>query len=187
MLLHELIASLFTAMLNHAYAPKKFSISTIISIPKNKRKALTASSNYRGIALSSVLGKLLDWIILDANGDTFKTTDMQFGFKRDHSTSQCTYACEEIINHYNKRHSDVYAVFLDASKAFDRINYIQLFKIMRRKGLCPVYTEFIQKSYLNQRIRTKWHGCHSETVIICNGVKQSVFYLGCTWMSCCSN
>ena len=171
-LLYELIADLFTSMLKHGHSPKQFSISTIISIPKNKRKSLTTSTNYRGIALSSILGKIFDWIILNTNGDQFKTTDMQFGFKADHSTSQCTYVCEEIINHYNKKQSDVYVVLLDASKAFDRVNHINLFKILMKKGVCPKYTKFILKSYLNQRIRTKWHHCHSETFNISNGVKQ---------------
>ena len=57
-LLYELIADLFTSMLKHGHSPKQFSISTIISIPKNKRKSLTTSTNYRGIALSSILGKI---------------------------------------------------------------------------------------------------------------------------------
>ena len=38
--------------------------------------------------------------------------------------------------------------------------------------MCPNYTKFILKSYLNQRIRTKWHHCHSETFNISNGEKQ---------------
>ena len=81
-------------MLKHGHSPKQFFISTIISIPENKRKSLTTSTNYRGIALSSILGKIFAWIILNTDGDQFKTTDMQFGFKADHSTSQCAYVCE---------------------------------------------------------------------------------------------
>ena len=41
-----------------------------------------------------------------------------------------------------------------------------------KKSVCPNYTKFILKSYLNQRIRTKWDHCHSETFNITNGVKQ---------------
>ena len=59
-LLYELIADLFTSMLKHGHSPKQFYISTIISIPKNKRKSLTTSTNYRGIALGSILGKIFD-------------------------------------------------------------------------------------------------------------------------------
>ena len=40
------------------------------------------------------------------------------------------------------------------------------------KGVCSNYTQFILKFYLNQRICTKWHHCHSETFYIFNGVKQ---------------
>ena len=100
---------------------------------------------------------------------------MQFCFKANHSTSQCTYVCEEIINHYNKKQSDVYVILLDASKAFHRVTQLTnntLFKILMKKGVCPNYTKSILKSYLNQRIRMKWHHCHSETLNISNGVKQ---------------
>ena len=55
---------------------------------------------------------------------------MQFGFKADHSTS---YVCEEIINPYIKKQSDVYVVLLDASKAFDRVNHINLLKILIKR------------------------------------------------------
>ena len=91
--LYELIADLSTSMFKHGHSPKQFSISTIISIPKNKQKSFTASTNYREMALSSIPGKIFDWIILNTNGEQFKTTDMQFGFKADHSTSQCTCIC----------------------------------------------------------------------------------------------
>ena len=41
-----------------------------------------------------------------------------------------------------------------------------------KKCVCPNYTKFILKSYLNQRIRTKLQHCHSKTSNISNGVKQ---------------
>ena len=64
---------------------------------------------------------------------------MQFGFKVDHSTSQCTYVCEEIIIHYNQKQSDFDVAILDASKAFDRGNDINLFKISMKKA-CALIT-----------------------------------------------
>ena len=120
---------------------------------------------------------------------------MQFGFKTDNSTSQCTYVCEEIINRYTKKQFDVYVVLLDARKTFNRVNHIIFFKILMKKGVCPNYTKFIFnhiiffkilmkkgvcpnytkiifKSYLNQRVGTKWHHCHFETFNISIGVKQ---------------
>ena len=51
-------------MLIHGFPPKGFLKSQIIPIPKNKRKSLNDMSNYRGIAMSSVLGKVLDSVII---------------------------------------------------------------------------------------------------------------------------
>ena len=63
-------------MVSHGFVPDDFLLSVIIPIPKNKRKALNNFDKYRAIALSSVMGKLLDKILL------CKCTSMlQFGFK----------------------------------------------------------------------------------------------------------
>jgi exonuclease III len=46
--LHMHLSLLFTGMLRHGFAPDGFLNSTIIPIPKNKRKSLNCSDNYRG-------------------------------------------------------------------------------------------------------------------------------------------
>ena len=62
------------------------------------------------------------------------TTDNQFGFKKKLSTDMCVYAFKEIINIYKKHSSPLFICFLDASKAFDKINYWSLFdKLINRK------------------------------------------------------
>ena len=38
-----------------------------------------------------IAGKLLDKIILQKSSDAFLTLDQQFGFKKHHSTTQCTF------------------------------------------------------------------------------------------------
>ncbi len=58
------IASLFSGKLRHGFSPEGFRISTVIPIPKNKKKSLNSSENYRGIALSSILGNLFDCVVL---------------------------------------------------------------------------------------------------------------------------
>ena len=80
------------------------------------------SGNYRGIALCSVIGKLLEMLILSQNKDVLKTCKYQFGFKPNHSTSMCTFGVNEVVKYYNNNKTDVYMMMLDASKAFDRIN-----------------------------------------------------------------
>ncbi len=55
---------------------------------------------------------------------------MQFTFKSDHDTVLCTATLKEIVSYYLNRGSDVYAYMLDASKAFDKVHFGKLFKLL---------------------------------------------------------
>ncbi len=87
-LLRSHLLKLFNLMINHCFAPDNFRLSTLVPIPKNKRKSINASNNYRAIALSSVFGKLLDNVILIKYDDVLNTSNMQYGFKKKHRTTQ---------------------------------------------------------------------------------------------------
>ena len=67
------LSMLFSSMIKHRFAPSDMLISTIVPIPKNKHKSMNCSDNYRSIALSSVLGKLLESVILYQNKSVFST------------------------------------------------------------------------------------------------------------------
>ena len=68
-------------MFMHGYVPHNMLILTIVPIPKNRKKYINDSDKYRGIALSSVRGKVLDWVILKRYEKALQTSDVQFGFK----------------------------------------------------------------------------------------------------------
>lgn len=104
--------------------------------------------------------------------ENFVTTDYQYGFKKQHSTVQCTFVVNEIIQYYLNNDTNVYAVLLDASKAFDRVNYVKLFRLLLKKNLCPIVIRFLAKLYTSQSIRTIWGSFISEQVSVSNGVKQ---------------
>ena len=65
-------------------------LSTMLPVPKDKRGNKSDSSNYRAIAISSILGKLFDSIIIQDQHVSLKTDDLQFGFKEYTSTITCT-------------------------------------------------------------------------------------------------
>ncbi len=116
-------------MVSHGYVPMDLKMSTLVPIPKNRKKSLNVTTNYRAIALSSVCGKILDHILLRKYNDKLATSDLQFGFKKKHSTTQRTFVLNEIVQYYANEGSQVKAVLLDASKAFDRVNYVKLFHL----------------------------------------------------------
>ena len=170
--LHVHISMLFQSMLTHGFSPNGFLESVIVPIPKSKRKSLSDIKNYRGISLSSMLGKVMDNIIVSLHSDVLHTIDMQFGFKVAHSTTQCSFVVEEIVHYHKSRGSNVFLLLLDASQAFDRVNYVKMFTMLSQRGLCSVVLRWLSKLYCSQSISIKWGNCTSSKFHVTNGVKQ---------------
>ncbi len=166
------IALLFSSMVSHGCSPMGLMVSTILSIPKNRRKSLNDSDNYRGIALNSVLAKTFDWILLKTHKDALTSCDLQFGFKAEHSTTQCSYVVTEVIQYYVNGGGRVYALLLDASKAFDRVNYIKLLRLLLRKGMCPLIARLLAVMYSSQQVRVRGQSTVTAPFSTSNGVKQ---------------
>ena len=171
-LLNIYLSLLFSSMITHGVTPREILLSTVVPIPKNKRKSVNDSDNFRGIALSSSIGKLLDWILLNSNRCILNSSDLQYGYKEGHSTTHCTFVLNEVVNYYNNHNSDVFVILLDATKAFDRVNYIKLFHLLLHKGICPLVARFLATLYTNQLVRIKWIDHLSDTFSVSNGVKQ---------------
>ena len=171
-LLFEKIARLCTAMLCHGYAAPNLRLSTIILIVKNKKSSINDSDNYRGIALSTILSKLINIIIIKKKSNHLDTSDLQFGFKQKSSTVQCSFVAKEVINYYCRNDGNVHATFLDASKAFDRVNFDTLFELLLAKHICPTIARLLSFLYTSQQCRVKWCGEVSSSFSVQNGVKQ---------------
>jgi hypothetical protein len=170
--LYVLIASLFSSMVVHGYTPDIMCNSVIISIPKNNRASLNDSSNYRGISLTSALCKIFDMILIHKFNKQLYSSDMQYGFKPKHSTTICTANVKEVISHYMKNGSCVYACLLDASKAYDRLNLNKLFHTLLDKKLPACLVRYLYASYDKQNIKVSWNNHLSKCVYPKNGVKQ---------------
>jgi hypothetical protein len=50
-------------------APGEMIMSILVPIPKNRKKSLNSSNNYRSIAISSIMGKILDHIVFLKHAD----------------------------------------------------------------------------------------------------------------------
>ena len=81
------------------------------------------------------MSKILESVILLKYHNYLFSTDNQFGFKSNHSTDNCIFILKEIIDFYTIHNSPVYICFMDASKAFDRVNHFSLFKKLLDRGV----------------------------------------------------
>lgn len=162
---------LYNTILKHAHVPTCMLLSTIIPIPKNGADS-SFSSNYRGIALASCLGKILDRLIMNKYQSNLLTSDLQFGFKKGGSTDSCTFVFKETVNYYVNDNSNVYGVLLDATKAFDRVNFCKMFQKLINRKMPKQVLLMLLHLYTNQQIRVAWNGCYSEKFSVTNGVRQ---------------
>ena len=78
----------------------------------------------------------------------------------------------ETIQYYKSLGSNVYMLSLDATKAFDCVQYSKLFNDLIEKGLCTLIIRFIMIAYINSSAVVSWNGTKSESFTISNGVKQ---------------
>ncbi len=136
--LYVLLTIVFNALLIHGVSPDSMVLGTMVPIPKNKNKSLCNSDNYRVIALSSIIGKILDWVILIKERHVLKSSNLQFGFKINLSTTQRTFCMMETVNYNNFNRSNVYVLLLDDTKAFDRVKYCKLFRELSNIHMSPI-------------------------------------------------
>ena len=170
--LFQYLTSIFNAMLVHGISPSSMLQGTMVPIPKGRGKMLGCSDNYRAITLSSIVSKVFDWVILMKEDMSLRSSDLQFGFKEHTSTTHCTFAFNEVISYYNSKGSDVYVLLLDATKAFDRVNFCKLFTKLLDRDLSPLLLRLLVFMYTNQTLQVRWSSFVGDTFNACNGVKQ---------------
>jgi hypothetical protein len=166
------IGRLFTALVVHGVVADSFLYSTIVPIPKGHSANSSDSGNFRGIALSSIYVKIFDNIILHRYHDSLASCDLQFGFKPKSSTNMCSVVLKEAINYYTQHRSSVFCTFLDASKAFDRLHYYKLFRLLQQRELPAHVIRLLVNLYTRNLVRVSWHGMLSDYFSAVNGVKQ---------------
>ena len=171
-MLCSFITKLFNSMLIHGFTPSNMNVGTIIPLIKDKRKGMTNSDNFRGICLQSSLCKLLDKIILKKEEDKLITSQLQFGCKTGISSHMAASVVQETVDYYTNQADTIYVLALDASKAFDRVEFYKLFECLITRNVNLIVVRFLLNMYLNQNVRVRFNQTYSEFFHVSNGVKQ---------------
>ena len=92
--------------------------------------------------------------------------------KDNHDTVMCTATLKETISYYTSRGSNVYACLLDASKAFDKVHFGKMFKLLLDKKLPAIVIRLLLDNCTRQKISATWNGKKSRVFNAFNGVRQ---------------
>jgi hypothetical protein len=121
--LNLLLSILFNLFQLYGYVPDAFHSATIIPLVKCKTGDLSDVNNYRAIALSNSVTKIIESLLYSLVESRDIADEYQFGFKKNHSTALCTHVFKQTVNYYRQNGSHVFACFTDFNKAIDNIDY----------------------------------------------------------------
>ena len=164
------LTHLLKTFIVHGTVPYFILICTLLPLVKDNLSDITSSDNYRAIASSSLVLKLLDILILMLEGDKLSCDQLQFGFQAGSSTSMCTWTATTVIEYYNRQGRPVYSCAMDLSKAFDLVEWASLFKLLRKKGVSDIFIRIMIFIYSSQCCNVKWNSSHSDRFSVSNGV-----------------
>ena len=84
----------------------------------------------------------------------------------------CIHAFRQTIEYYKLNSGPVFICFLDATKAFDRVNYWCLFKKLINRKVPLHIVRLMGFWYRTQRFSVQWNGCKSIGFTTSNGLPQ---------------
>ena len=137
-------------------------------ISEDSTASLTTSDNYKGISLFNAICKLFENVILLLYRDELQSSDMQFLYKQGHSTTLCTLIYKDVVNHYLNSGSYVYSCLLDASKAYDRVHYGTLFRLLLTKCVPMGFIRLVLDGYIRQKACALWNNVKSRYFTMAN-------------------
>ena len=146
----------------------------LVPIVKNKSASVCSKSNYRPIALASIVSKVFEKLIYGRIAYNLTTCSSQFGFTTKGSTDMCIYiyAFQEAVLKYCSLNSNVYSCFLDASKAFDCVNHYVLFEKLIKWSVALYIVRILVFWYTTKKMHVHWKYIMSDTFSVTTGVRQ---------------
>ena len=78
---------------------------------------------------------------------------------------------KESLAYYTVDGGAAFCTFLDATNAFDRVNYCKLFSILVKRDIPAAYVRLLLNLYTNSVTCVSWNGVCSRRFPVKNGVR----------------
>jgi hypothetical protein len=166
------LSIIIKSFLLHAHASNVLLLSTLVPIIKDKMGDICSSKNYRSIAISSLILKIIDWVIIILFGECLHLDDLQFSYQSGRSTTMCTWLAIETIDHFLRNDGEVFSCMMDMTKAFDMVQHSLLFRKLLDVHLSSIFIRLIMVIYYLQYANVRWNQLVSDVFPMGNGVKQ---------------
>ena len=180
LILVEPILSLFNAVLENSIYPKSWSLD--ILTPLHKKNEKSDPNNFRGIVVSSCLGKLFNKI-LQKRLEKFCNekniiNDIQGSGKANSRTCDHHLILRFLIDKYvNGQGKKLFACFVDLQKAYDTVPRIKLFySLLKNYSIGGKFLKTLQEIYKNNQLYVKLTDGLLKPFKTTIGVKQGCIF-----------
>lgn len=172
--LHSKLHQLFVLCWESGKVPNDFRDAVIITLYKNKGEK-SDCSNYRGITLLAIAGKALARMLLNRFVPVIAEDilpETQCGFRSNRGTTDMVFVLRQLQEKCREQNKGLYITFVDLTKAFDTVNREALWKILKRLGCPPKFTNMVVQLHQDQKGVVRQGNDLSKPFQIRNGVKQ---------------
>ena len=184
----EILYQLFGRIWEEEEIPEEWKEGHLIKIPK--KGDLTKCSNYRGITLLSVPGKIFNRIILERMKDEVdkELRDHQAGFRKERSCTDQIATLRIILEQSIEWNTSLYICFIDYEKAFDSLDRNTLWLLLRHYGVPAKLVNLIKNTYTGMNCKVVHEGKLSDSFEVKTGVRQGcllspfLFLLAIDWI-----
>lgn len=152
--------------------PADWSYAVIAPIFKKGNRKIC--SNYRGISLLSVVGKVYTSILVDRVRAIVEDVldECQGGFRPLRGCQDQIFCLRQAVEKLCEKNKDLYICFIDLEKAFDRVPREKLFGILSEYGIRGSLLKAIKSIYLGSKAAVRIDGELSDSFDVDEGVRQ---------------
>ena len=151
--------------------PSDWEKSIIINLFKGKGDAVERG-NFRGLKLLEHLMKVFEKVIEKHIRDIVNIDEMQFGFMPGKGTIDAIFIARQIQERYRDKKKDLYFMFIDLEKAFDRVPRKVVKWAMRKLGLDEWIIHVVMAMYENASSAVRINGKLGKGIPVKVGVHQ---------------
>jgi len=144
--------------------------------PLHKKGSRKKPENYRPVSLTCIIGKILESIIKDSISAHFEKHDLirssQHGFTSGRSCLTNLIDFIEVVTKELDEGKCVDLIYLDFSKAFDKVPYSRLYRKLEALGIGGNILQWVQNWLSNRRQRVGIDSEYSDWAAVTSGVPQ---------------
>jgi hypothetical protein len=151
--------------------PESWKRSSVIPLYKGKGDVLECG-NYRTIKLLEHGMKVVERIFERRLRKMVEIREEQYGFMPGKGTTDAIFILRQLQEKYMEKGKELFFVFVDLEKAFDRVPRVLIESALRKKGVAECYVRAVMKMYEGVVSQVRLEGEDSDDFTVRVGIHQ---------------